>query len=367
MEDPRYLSEQLITYIGNKRALLPLIGRGLEFAVERLEGSRDGRVILDLFSGSGVVSRFFKRFADRLIVNDLEGYAEVLSRCYLANLDGKQRRELEAVHADLLLSLHDGTLQPGLIAKDYAPRDQDDIQAGERAFYTPQNAAYLDTARRLVGELPAELRPFFLGPLLTEASIHANTAGVFKGFYKDRHTGLGRFGGTGQDALTRITQPIRLPFPIFSRFNRDFEVHRRDANELVRRLPPVDIAYIDPPYNQHPYGSNYFMLNLLVDYQEPREVSPVSGIPVTWNRSAYNKRAHAWPAMRDLVDQIDARVLMISMNSESLIDINELIAHLNTRGETQVFSSDYATFRGSRNLRGRSLTVTEFLLVTLTQ
>ena len=34
-------------------------------------------------------------------------------------------------------------------------------------------------------------------------------------------------------------------------------------NELVKEIEPVDLAYFDPPYNQHPYGSNYFMLNII--------------------------------------------------------------------------------------------------------
>ena len=27
-----------------------------------------------------------------------------------------------------------------------------------------------------------------------------------------------------------------------------------------------DLAYFDPPYNQHPYGSNYFMLNTIAKW-----------------------------------------------------------------------------------------------------
>ena len=44
--------------------------------------------------------------------------------------------------------------------------------------------------------------------------------------------------------------------------------------ELAADLPPLDLVYLDPPYNQHPYGSNYFMLNLLVDYRAPLKPSP---------------------------------------------------------------------------------------------
>ncbi len=377
-EDPRYLTEQLITYIGNKRALLPLIDRGLTFALDRL-GSEwpkatnwvgasrvGGGVILDLFSGSGVVSRFFKRYARQLITNDLEHYAEVLSRCYLADVGPLRLAELRTAYAHITAQLGDDRLGPGIIAAHYAPKSELHILPGERAFYTPRNAAYLDTARRAVAELAPEDRPFFLAPLLSEASIHANTAGVFKGFYKDRVTGVGKFGGTGGDALSRILRPIRLPFPVFSRFYSDVEVHREDANQLIRKLPPVDIAYLDPPYNQHPYGSNYFMLNLLVDYEEPAEVSPVSGIPARWNRSAYNKRRLASKAMADLIANIDARVIMVSINSESLFDAGRLREWLNARGETHVFETGYATFRGCRNLRRRSLSVTEYLYVTVT-
>lgn len=66
---------------------------------------------------------------------------------------------------------------------------------------------------------------------------------------------------------------------MFSRFNCRFSIHCRDANELAAELPEMDVVYLDPPYNQHPYGSNYFMLNLLSSYEKPAETSRVSGIP----------------------------------------------------------------------------------------
>src|SRR5687768_3142522 len=82
-EDPRFLQEQIITYIGNKRALLPFIGRGVEEVKRRLGKSR--LRVLDLFSGSGVVARFLKQHAEHLAVNDLESYSRVTNECYLSN------------------------------------------------------------------------------------------------------------------------------------------------------------------------------------------------------------------------------------------------------------------------------------------
>ena len=100
--------------------------------------------------------------------------------------------------------------------------------------------------------VPQELRVFFVAPLLYSASVHANTSGIFKGFHKNKD-GLGQFGGRGKHALSRITADIGLLKPVFSNFNVEFDVQRRDANELAAELPPLDLVYLDPPYNQHPY------------------------------------------------------------------------------------------------------------------
>ena len=82
-ENPDYLSRQLITYIGNKRALLGQIGDAVQQVKRRL--GKDHLRILDAFSGSGVVSRLMKAHAALLVSNDLEDYAAVINRCYLRN------------------------------------------------------------------------------------------------------------------------------------------------------------------------------------------------------------------------------------------------------------------------------------------
>jgi adenine-specific DNA-methyltransferase len=163
--------------------------------------------------------------------------------------------------------------------------------------------------------LPKELKIYFLAPLLARASVHANTSGVFKGFYKNAD-GKGQFGGTGENALTRILGKIELDIPILSKFSCESLIHQGDSNQIVDLIQEVDIAYFDPPYNQHPYGSNYFMLNLLVDYKRPTETSRVSGIPTDWNRSRYNQKAEAETALFELVDKTKAKFILISYNSE---------------------------------------------------
>ncbi len=360
-EYPAYLRTQLLTYIGNKRSLLPLIERGVQ-AVQRRLGGRTMR-ILDGFAGSGVVSRLFRRYASRLISNDFEPYAAAIGRCYQSNRSELDLPHLRQVHGELEHAAQLLPVRDGLIRRLYAPQDDANIQPGERVFYTSDNAARLDSYRRLIGELPSSERDFFIAPLLVQASIHANTSGVFKGFYKNAQTGIGQFGGSGRHALSRILRPIRVPFPVLSRFETDVQVTQLDTNQLVRQTGALDLAYFDPPYNQHPYGSNYFMLNLLLEYRPPASISRVSGIPNTWQRSAYNRRAQAREALADLLDNTNASHILISYNNEGFISTAEFADLLSRYGRYHVLSQRYNTFRGSRNLRNRSIHLTEQLFL----
>jgi adenine-specific DNA-methyltransferase len=358
IEDEAFLSRQLITYIGNKRSLLPFIGNALEIVKKRL-GCRK-LTILDAFSGSGAAARYFKAHADLLLVNDLEAYSETINRCYLANENELPLKELREIHGALVRKLREEPLRKGFIAELYAPQDENHIKSGERVFYTPRNAMFIDTARYYIEEIDPALRHFFIAPLLSESSVHANTAGIFKGFYKDRHTGKGRFGGTGRDALSRIKGDIELPFPVWSNFNCPVKIFRQDANTLEEE---TDLAYLDPPYNQHPYGSNYFMLNLILSYKRPVSLSPVSGIPPDWNRSAYNKRQEAARAFRELAGNVRSKFLLVSFNSEGFISPGEMRAILEKTGKVEVFETPYNAFRGSRNLRERHTHVREYLFL----
>ena len=359
IENPGFLSDQLITYIGNKRTLLDFIGNGLEIVQNRLGKAKLDT--FDVFSGSGVVSRYLKQYSRLLFTNDLEKYASVINQCYLTNENSFDHSQFQKIYDEIMWKLENEPLRSGFITEMYAPHDDKNIKKGERVFYTTRNAKYLDTARILIDTVPDEYKNFLLAPLLSEASIHANTSGVFKGFYKNSDTGIGRFGGKKEDALSRITGDIQIPYPVFSNFNCDFQVFNGDSNFVCENLPEVDVAYLDPPYNQHPYGSNYFMLNALLEYKKPKSVSNVSGIPDGWNRSVYNRNKSAYTALSELAQKVNAKYLLISFNSEGFIRLEQMIEMLEGYGRLTVLETKYNTFRGSRNLFGRDIHVKEYL------
>jgi len=358
LEDPRFLKEQLLTYIGNKRSLLSQI-RGAVLEVSETLGRRPR--CLDAFAGSGVVSRLFKSQASHVISNDLEAYAQVMAQCYLSNQMDVPFDRLGRLTSLLNAEAATATSTDGFIERLYAPADDHDVKPGERVFYTRDNARRLDFFSQAIREQEPALVPYLLGPLLSAASVHANTAGVFKGFYKDSATGLGRFGGKGEDALTRIKGRIELRLPVLSNFPTTFQALQGDANRLPQIVDDIDLAYLDPPYNQHPYGSNYFMLNLLVDYKEPGEVSRVSGIPTNWRRSGYNVKKESEELLGKLVREIPARFILLSFNDEGFVSPDAMNSLLGELGSVKEFRTVYNAYRGSRNLRDRSLHVTEHL------
>ncbi|MDR2965293.1 MAG: DNA adenine methylase [Treponema sp.] len=364
-ENSEFLTEQIITYIGNKRSLLDFITKGIQIVQKHL--NKEKLNIFDVFTGSGIVARHCKQFSNTLLVNDLEQYAAVTAECYLSNKNELNIPELKDIYNGLIAKIENNKLKEGIITKLYSPKNDNNIKKDERVFYTHRNAMYIDTMRGYIQSVPLQYQKYFLAPLIAKASVHANTSGVFKGFHKDKKTGLGKFGGSNADALFRIKGDIVLPFPVFSNFNCNYTVYNGDSNKIVNEIPEVDLAYLDPPYNQHPYGSNYFMLNLILENKYPENISNVSGIPGNWNRSLYNKKQYAYSALSELVEKIKAKYVLISFNSEGFISLDKMKSMLEKIGKVQVLETSYNTFRGCRNFANlaekgnRDIHVTEYL------
>lgn len=361
-ENKNFLTSQIITYLGNKRSLINNIEEEVKIISEKLNKNR--MVCADLFSGSGIVARMLKKYSSKLIVNDLEEYSFVINSCYLTNKKDYPIKKCFKLREEIKnCCLHEK--YHGIISKNYAPRDNNNILKGERVFYTSENAVLIDTYRKLIDDIVKEekLKKFFLAPLITEASIHVNTSGVFKGFYKDKNTGIGCFGATGKNALHRIFGKIELKEPVFSNYESKLKIYQRDTVELSKELESIDITYLDPPYNQHPYGSNYFMLNLILKNKLDVEISKVSGITQGWNRSVFNKQYSALVSLEKIIKNLDTKFAIISYNSEGFIDFNDMKEMLNRYGKLKTIEIKYNTFRGSRNLRNRNIHVSEYLFV----
>jgi len=356
-----FLNLQLITYIGNKRKLFSFIEEGIKTVKKKFNKKK--YIILDGFAGSGAVSRYLKRYSKILYVNDLEYYSYIINKCYLSNLSEIKVKQIREIISKLNTNKKRNDLGRGIIEKLYAPANDLDIQQGERVFYTNQNAKIIDNIRRMISDIELNKQYLYIAPLLVKASIHVNTSGVFKGFYKDKKTKIGKFGGRAKDCLRRIKGEIKLPIPIFSRYECKVNITKKNINNLIKEIDEIDIFYIDPPYNQHPYGSNYHILNTIALYKEPENISKTSGIPTDWNRSFYNKKEKADESFEDLIKNVNSKFIIVSYNKEGIININRMENILEKYGKVKRKERRYSVFRGSRNLRSRTKEVKEVLFV----
>lgn len=355
----KYYTEQILTYLGNKRSLLGDIENVVINIKEKLGKKKIDCV--DLFSGSGIVARMLKKYSNNLYVNDLEKYSYVVNDCYLTNIsyfnEDKYHYYLNYINDTLK------HLKPGIITDNYSPADEDNITIEDRVFYTRENAMIIDTIRNAIDNIETYYQKFFLAPLLYEASVHCNTSGVFKGFYKSKSTKKGKYGGDGENALERIKGKIVLKKPVFSDYECKYKIFQRDSNELVKELKETDLIYIDPPYNQHPYGSNYFMLNTIVNNKIGDNISKVSGIPSDWNKSAYNKKKEIYNVFDSLIKDCNSKYVVISYNNEGFLSEEQIHEILHKYGKAERIDIKYPTFRGCRNLKDREKHVTEYLFV----
>lgn len=354
--DEAFVCNELITYLGNKRRMVSLINDAILRIKERL--GKERLVAFDGFSGSGCVSRLLKYHSYKLYTNDIEEYARILNICYLSNPSSLDKKEL-LYHINTINNLP--LIDTGFVYNNYAPKDDTNILSGERAFYTTRNAKFIDTAKEYIfTKVECSLRPYLLSSLLIEASVHTNTSGVFKGFYKDK-SGVGCFGGEGRNALKRILQDIYLFHPTLISQPCEFTVFKGDTLEVVKDIPECDVVYYDPPYNQHPYGSNYFMLNLIANEELPEIQDGVSGITKEWYKSDFNIKSKVYKTMDELMRRTKSKYVLVSYNNEGFLTEDELRNIFSSYGSVLLHRHEYNTFRGCRNLENRSNKVDELL------
>lgn len=350
-------TSQIVTYLGNKRKLCPSIESTLVEIINAL-GLEKAR-IAEPFSGSGVVSRMLREYASELFINDIAPFAEMVAYCYLEPVTDEQKDEiLHHIH-EANLCADGATLEntPLWISKHWTCKDEYNVLPHERLYYTPQNALRIDAYRHYIEtKCPQYLRTKLMGPLLYECSVHTNTNGNFSGFYR---SASGRpWGGERHIDEKRITTSIYLSPPPFVEDNgTQVYISRKDATEMMREIPEVDIVYIDPPYNKHPYATYYFMLDLIATWDTTQEVpNTTRGQAPEWQRSAFNSYSKAKEAMSTLINTAKAKVILLSYNNRGIIPEDELREILEQRGRVTLVPLVHNTYNKMQGIAAKKRT-----------
>lgn len=362
-----YIFNQLIPYIGNKRKLLGLIADAL-----RTTGSKRPATFLDLFSGSGVVSRLAKTLHYQVISNDWEPYAEAINTCYISCNTAPPFASLGGLERTIQI-LNELEPRCDWVTEHLCPRDDAHYDAAtDRLFYMRKNGMRIDAIRHQISQWSAAglINPHeeacLLAPLLYQACYTSNTSGVFKGF----HNG---WGGQTATALYRITADLRLAPPVFYDNGMENTVLCNDAQEVAHQLSDieVDVAYLDPPYNQHPYGSNYHVLNSIRLWDKPAISKCItqgnkSAIRSDWRtkrRSAYNYKSEAAQAYRQLVHSLNARFILTSYSTDGMIPLADLLRANAEKGAVSIMLQAYKRYRVSSQRFSQKPLNVEFVVI----
>ena len=320
-----YVFSQLIPYIGNKRKLLDIIHQAIDMT------GVDGGSFVDLFSGSTVVARFAKKLGFRVLSNDWEPYSEQIAIGTIVNNKVPPFDKLGGCE-NVFKILNDVKPIEGYITNHLCPEDDENLNHElDRLFFMRKNGMKIDAMRELISswvedeKITSEEFGYLMSSFVYSVSYVSNTSGVFKGF----HRGWGGSNGTAQ---YRICSDIELrPAIIFDNGKNNIST-REDAGKLVLELTNIlgeipDIIYLDPPYNQHPYGSNYHVLNTVTLWDKPNFPKKItrgtkSAIRLDWRterRSAYNSQRKASQEFQELIDNITAKFILTSYSTEGNI------------------------------------------------
>ncbi len=308
----------MIKYLGSKRTLIPSLLGVLEVFPEL-------RHVADVFAGTSRVGHACKQAGWRVTANDHNAYAHCLAQCYV-------EADLEGVQADAERLLRELSALPGR-----AGWFTDTFCLRSR-FFQPHNGERVDAIREEIERkgLPSPLRAVVLTSLMEAADRVDSTCGLHMAYVK-------QWAPRSFKALE-----LRMPAVVPGVAAGPCRALRMDANAAVRELE-VDIAYIDPPYNQHSYLSNYHIWESLVLWDEP-EVYGVAckRVDCRERKSDYNSKRRHTDAFADLIDSTRAPLLVISFNNEGYQARAQLEQLLSAHGEVFVITTDFKRYVGAQ-------------------
>lgn len=308
----------MIKYLGSKRTLLPDL-------VEIVRAFPELTSIADVFSGTARVGHAFKRAGLRVWANDHNAYAHCLAQCYVAADRGRVVHEAER----LIRELDALPGRAGFFTQTYCI---------ESRFFQPRNGERIDAIRDAIEQkgLDAELRAVLLTSLMEAADRVDSTCGLHMAYVKEWSP--------------RSYNPLELRMPdVLPAVDAGAcSATMLDANAAARQID-TDVAYVDPPYNQHSYLANYHIWETLVLHDRP-EVYGVARkrVDVRARKSTYNSRRQHHDAFAELVATLTCPLVVVSFNNEgyqSREDVEQILA---AHGEVFVLTRDFKRYVGAR-------------------
>jgi adenine-specific DNA-methyltransferase len=175
---------------------------------------------------------------------------------------------------------------------------------------------------------------FLITSLVESIDKYANTASVYGAFLK-------KLKKTAQNNL--ILKPVELIIN-----DQEHKVFNEDINEVSKKVKG-DILYLDPPYNHRQYATNYYLLETIAKYDNPK-IHGKTGLREYQNqKSLYCSRTQVKKAFKDLILKAKTKYIFLSYNNEGLMSPQDVKEIMGLRGKYGFFTKEYNRFKADKD------------------
>lgn len=319
-------------YLGNKESILTEISDLLES-----QGLlKDGFTFFDAFCGSGSVADYFKSYYDIIINDNLTWsvkYAKGRVCAPTCTFDKLGFDPFEYLNAN------ENTVQ-GFMYRNYAPTES------ARMYFTPENAGRIDYFRNQIEDwkneklLSEEEYCYLIACLIESVSDVSNTAGVYGAFLKKWDS--------------RATKRI-----VFSKVDfrpdryKSIRTYNAKIEDIIEEVE-CDILYLDPPYTQNQYGTQYHLLETLVLDDNP-SISKVTGSRSTAPmRSDWSKEYKANILFDRILAKTKAKYIVLSYNNDGFMSKEYIEAAMKRYGKPETFVCKKIAYKKYQNWKSQN-------------
>ncbi len=308
----------MIKYLGSKRLLLTTIS-------DIIGTIPDVHSVIDLFSGTSRVGHHLKSLGYCVHSNDLNQYAYALATCYVAADKEKYQTKIER----LLNEMSKVPSKEGYFTETFCRQSM---------FFQPHNGMRVDAMRDWIEEKNFDwtTKAILLVSLMEAADRVDSTCGQQMAFLK-------KYAKRSFQNLE-----LRMPELVGSSAFGVSTARCSDARDAAKVLQ-ADVAYLDPPYNQHKYRSNYHIWDTLVRWDKPEAYGVArKRVDVRTHQSVFNRKREILEAMQDVVDSLQTRYLVVSFNNEGYISKDDMVRLLSKKGKVVVYENEYKRYVGAQ-------------------
>jgi DNA adenine methylase len=327
-------------YMGSKQAILPYIWQ--------IASQFDFKSVLDLFSGSGVVSYMFKAYHKRVLSNDFMSMGYTFSCALVEN------NQTTLSDQDMVMLLDQSVKTDGFVSSVF-----------KDLYFSDQENHLIDCIRANIKHLKGKHKKALATSALIRATLKKRPRGIFT------YTG-DRYNDGRKDLKLSFLDQFNNAAKILNQAvfdNGEKNISRHGDAMTVSQKP--DLVYMDPPYYS-PYSDNDYV----------RRYHFVEGIACDWKGleiqthtktkkfksypSPFNSRVGAHDAFDKLFQHFKESILIISYSSNSLPtkeDILSLIAKYKTHVEVVSIDHRYSFANQGHKIANNNNKVQEYLFI----